>query len=63
MEEEPNRNSTLSNWRSVTQLVEQDNDATLKELVTQQSVKNRSLGQPSHHGAGGTEAEADPKKN
>jgi transposase len=26
----------------VAQLVEQDNDATLKELVTQQSVKNRS---------------------
>ena len=35
MAEEPNLNSTRSNWRSVAQLVEQDNDATLEENVTQ----------------------------
>ena len=54
----------------VAQLMEQANDVTLEELVTQQSVKNRSLGQPGHVcvacvqriGAGDTSSQANPKK-
>ena len=39
MEEEQNRNSTLQKMLVVTQLVEQENDATLEENVTQLQEK------------------------
>ncbi len=42
--------------------MQQDNDATLEELVTQLQEKILCQGQPGHHGAGGAEAQPDSKK-
>ena len=41
MEEEPDLNSTLQKLAVVAQLVEQDNDATLEELVIQLQETNK----------------------